>query len=208
MAKQPSKPRAKRAKSSPQKEVPPGATRKAWDRSLDHGGGAPGSAAGPRHASDDEGSENEAFGRMDRTWTPASPPLDEEEPLESGPPYAGLSGGAVGGTPAQLRSSEGPPHQSADLEEGIRSQPPPVHEQPTSVAAEATIRLTGYEAIEYAEKQGLLLNKHPDSLTGPRIGLHVAEAEGIADDDPDLIWLDVAQEDYYSSPPTNFEPDY
>ena len=59
-----------------------------------------------------------------------------------------------------------------------------------------------------AEKQGLKLNKHPDSITGPRTGLNIAEAQAIADDDPDLIWLDVAKEDYYSAPPTNYEPDY
>jgi hypothetical protein len=63
------------------------------------------------------------------------------------------------------------------------------------------------EAIEYAEKQGLTLNKHPDSITGPRRGLSVAEAEAIADDDPDLIWLDVDKEEYYSGPPSSFEPD-
>ncbi|HEV3081303.1 MAG TPA: hypothetical protein VGY66_16095 [Gemmataceae bacterium] len=31
--------------------------------------------------------------------------------LEEGPPYAGLSGGAVGGTPAQGRSSGGTTHR-------------------------------------------------------------------------------------------------
>jgi hypothetical protein len=33
--------------------------------------------------------------------------VEEEDALEKGPPYAGISGGAVGGTPAQGRSSGG-----------------------------------------------------------------------------------------------------
>ncbi len=69
------------------------------------------------------------------------------------------------------------------------------------------MRLKGFDAIEYAEKQGLSLNKHPDSINGPRNGLSPAEAEAIAVDDPDLIWLDVDDEEYYSAPPTDFEPD-
>jgi hypothetical protein len=88
-------------------EVPPGATRKALDRPLDPGGGLPGSGAGPRHAAADEGSDLEDAGPMDTNRTPASAPLDEEDTLEAGPAYAGLSGGAVGGTPAQGRSSGG-----------------------------------------------------------------------------------------------------
>jgi len=69
------------------------------------------------------------------------------------------------------------------------------------------MRLTGFDAIEFAEKQGLQLNKHPDSLTGPKIGLSVAEAEAIATDDPDLIWLDIAEDEYYSAAPTDYEPE-
>lgn len=69
------------------------------------------------------------------------------------------------------------------------------------------MRLTGFDAIEFAEKQGLLLNKHPNSISGPRIGLSTAEAAAIATDDPDLIWLDVVDEEYYSAPPTDFEPE-
>ena len=49
------------------------------------------------------------------------------------------------------------------------------------------MRLTGFEAIEYAEKEGLKLNKHPDSHEGPRVGLSIAEAEAIGSDDPELI---------------------
>jgi len=37
--------------------------------------------------------------------------------------------------------------------------------------------------------------------------LSIAEAAAIADGDPDLIWLDFDEEDCYSGPPTNFEPD-
>src|SRR5438094_3397653 len=57
-----------------------------------------------------------------------------------------------------------------------------------------TLRLMGFAAIEYAEKHGLPLNKHPDSLTGPRMGISVGEASAIADEDPDLIWLEVRAE--------------
>src|SRR5436309_15819708 len=89
-------------KSIRRTQTPPGATRKAFDRPLERGGGAPGSAAGPRHAADDPGTENEAFGRVDTTRTPASEPIEPEDALEKGPPFAGPSGGAVGGAPAQL----------------------------------------------------------------------------------------------------------
>ena len=69
------------------------------------------------------------------------------------------------------------------------------------------MRLTGFDAIEFAEKQGPTLNKHPDSTTGPRLGLSIAEAEAIAVDDPELIWLDVADEDYFTAAPTDYEPE-
>jgi hypothetical protein len=69
------------------------------------------------------------------------------------------------------------------------------------------MRLTGFAAIEYAEKQGLTLNKHPDSISGPHTGLNIGEAEAIASEDPNLIWLDVSEDDYYSGPPTDFEPE-
>jgi hypothetical protein len=175
-------------------------------RGLEPGGGSPGSGGGPRHAADDIGTENETFGRTDMPWSPASPPLEEEDPLEKGPPYAGPSGGAVGGTPAQLRSAEG------EVKHGPEPEPKeedsgPLH-QPIEAKREAgMMRLIGFEAIEYAEKQGLTLNKHPDSLTGPRTGLTVAEAEAIAEEDDDLIWLDVDKDDYYSGQPTDYEPE-
>jgi len=208
---------AKQHKQSPKKpapatsrtEIPPGATRQALDRVLESGGGPPGSAAGPRHAADHIGSEGETFGPAETTRTPASPPLEEEDPLEKGPPYAGKSGGAVGGTPAQLRSSEGSPRRDADLLQSpaATTAPAPARIPPEARHDDTTIRLVGFAAIEYAEKQGLSLNKHPDPITGPRLGLNIAEALAIADEDPDLIWLDVAKDDYYSGPPSNYEPE-
>ena len=68
------------------------------------------------------------------------------------------------------------------------------------------MRLSGFAAIEYAEKESLKLNKHPDAIDGPRIGLSVAEAEAIAAEDPELIWMDVADDDYYGEQ-KNLEPD-
>jgi len=69
------------------------------------------------------------------------------------------------------------------------------------------VRLTGFAAIEFAEKQNLRLNKHPTRLEGPVSGLSVAEAEAIADDDESVIYLDVPDEVYNNAPPTLFEPD-
>jgi hypothetical protein len=197
------------SKETRETEVPPGATRKASDRPIDPGGGPAGSAAGPRHASGDVGSETETFGASDTTRTSASPPNEEEEWLEKGPPFSGRSGGAVGGTPAQARSSEGSPQQRSafreDSETAASSPPPQSGSQ--SKPELNTIRLIGFEAIEFAEKQNLLLNKHPDPISGPRLGLNIAEARAIADEDPDLIWLDVSKDNYYGDPPTSFEPE-
>ena len=39
------------------------------------------------------------------------------------------------------------------------------------------MRLTGFAAIEYAEKEGLTLNKAQDRIDDGRSGLSVAEAE-------------------------------
>jgi hypothetical protein len=91
--------------------VPPGATKAAADRPRNPGGGAPGSGAGPRHAAGDPGSPNESYEASE-----SNEPLADEAPpdldsLEEGPPYAGPSGGAVGGTPAQGRSSGGTTHR-------------------------------------------------------------------------------------------------
>ncbi len=88
--------------------VPPGATREAFDRPVDPGGGAPGSGAGPRHAAGDPGDDEESLGRDPADHALGEPPLqDEPDPLEEGPPFAGPSGGAVGGTPAEGRSKGG-----------------------------------------------------------------------------------------------------
>ena len=69
------------------------------------------------------------------------------------------------------------------------------------------MRLTGFEAIEFAEKEGLTLNKAATSIDEVAEGLSIAEAEAIADDDddPDLIWLDVPADEYYGEP-RNMEP--
>ena len=53
------------------------------------------------------------------------------------------------------------------------------------------MRLTGFTAIEFAEKAGVTLNKMADNIDSPAVGLSIAEAEAIADDRPELIWLDV-----------------
>ena len=68
------------------------------------------------------------------------------------------------------------------------------------------MRLQGFEAIEYAEKEGLTLNKKGDHIDAPVTGLTIAEAEAIAAEDPSLIWLDVADDAYYGEP-TNMEPE-
>ena len=51
-------------------------------------------------------------------------------------------------------------------------------------------RLTGREAIEYAEAHGLALHKYADPIEGARDGVTVDEARDIAREDPSLIWLD------------------
>jgi hypothetical protein len=89
-------------------EVPPGATRQAFDRPENPGGGAPGSGAGPRHAANDEGTPDETYGATDSNNPLADPTLEEEEtPENEVPAYSGPTGGAVGGTPAQGRSTGG-----------------------------------------------------------------------------------------------------
>jgi hypothetical protein len=68
------------------------------------------------------------------------------------------------------------------------------------------MHLHGFAAIEYAEKEGMPLNKKGDSIDEPVTGLTIAEAEAIASDDPELIWLDVPDNAYYGEP-TNMEPE-
>lgn len=62
------------------------------------------------------------------------------------------------------------------------------------------MRLTGFDAIEFAEKEGLRLNKAADRIDQGQTGLTIAEAEAIATDDPDVIWLDVPDKEYYGEP--------
>lgn len=67
------------------------------------------------------------------------------------------------------------------------------------------MRLTGFEAIEFAEKEGLTLNKAADAIDDERSGLSIAEAEAIASDNPEQIWLVVPRDDYYGER-KNMEP--
>lgn len=68
------------------------------------------------------------------------------------------------------------------------------------------MRITGFDAINYAEREGRTLNKLPDSINEGREGLSIAEAEAIASEDPDLIYLDLTEQEYYGHP-RNMEPE-
>ena len=68
------------------------------------------------------------------------------------------------------------------------------------------MRLTGFEAIEFAEKEALTLNKRGDSIDDAQQGLSIAEAEAIAAEDPSLIWIDVSEDEYYGER-VNMEPE-
>ena len=68
------------------------------------------------------------------------------------------------------------------------------------------MRLTGFEAIEFAEKESLPLKKKSDNWDDAQDGLTIAEAEAIATDDPDLIYLDVPEDRYYGDR-RNIEPE-
>jgi len=74
-----------------------------------------------------------------------------------------------------------------------------------ALADGAAIRLSGFEAVEFAEREGLTLNKAADSIDEVVTGLTIAEAEAIAVEDPDLIWLEVPAAEYYGTP-RNMEP--
>lgn len=67
------------------------------------------------------------------------------------------------------------------------------------------MKLTGFTAIEYAEKEGLTLNKTADHVDEAVSGLTVAEAEAIATEDPEAIWLIVPSDEYYGER-KNMEP--
>jgi hypothetical protein len=68
------------------------------------------------------------------------------------------------------------------------------------------MKLTGFDAIQFAEQEGLKLNKNADHIDGPAAGLTIAEAEAIATDQPELIWLEVSSDDYFGEP-KNMEPE-
>ncbi len=53
-------------------------------------------------------------------------------------------------------------------------------------------RLTARAAIEYAEENGLALNKYSDPVEEARDDLSVEEAREIAREDASLIWIEVA----------------
>ena len=100
--------------------VPPGATRRAFDRE-DNGGGTPGSPLGDRHAQGTPGGGTAVGGLGGTNIDEGSPqnanleeavgasPEDQED-AEEGQGYAGHAGGAVGGSPAEGRSSGGKIH--------------------------------------------------------------------------------------------------
>ena len=54
------------------------------------------------------------------------------------------------------------------------------------------MNLTGTEAIDYARKNDLTLNKYADPTEDARSGLTPEEAEDVAAEDPSLIWLEIA----------------
>jgi len=86
--------------------VPPGATTRAFERDTTPEEEELGSRT-PYHAAADPDSPDESYEATDTNEPLADVPQEELDPLEKGPPYAGSSGGAVGGTPAQGRSSGG-----------------------------------------------------------------------------------------------------
>jgi hypothetical protein len=69
------------------------------------------------------------------------------------------------------------------------------------------MRLTGFAAIEFAEKHSLTLSKKADDVDDAQTGLSIAEAEAIADEDEGLIYLDVPDAEYANAPPTDFNPE-
>jgi hypothetical protein len=68
------------------------------------------------------------------------------------------------------------------------------------------MRLIGFDAIEFAEREGFTLNKSADRIDEEMSGLTIAEAEAIATDRPELIWLEVPAEEYYGER-RNMEPE-
>ena len=100
----------------PRREVPPGATRKAFDRE-DNGGGPRGSPLGDRHAAGTPAGGGELGGLGGSNvgdGEPIDDPTEVEGVPDDAPPYAGHAGGAVGGTPAEDRASGGNVHHGYD----------------------------------------------------------------------------------------------
>jgi hypothetical protein len=56
-----------------------------------------------------------------------------------------------------------------------------------------TTTLKGYEAIEYAEANGLALSKYEDPTEDAREDVTPAEARKIASEDPSLIYVEVVR---------------
>ena len=54
---------------------------------------------------------------------------------------------------------------------------------------ETTMKLTGREAIAYAEANGLSLSKYADPIEDSRVGLSVEEANAVAREDASLIYV-------------------
>ena len=61
----------------------------------------------------------------------------------------------------------------------------------TMTAATATRRITGRDAIDYAEATGADLNLYANAIDDARDDLDVDEARAIASEDPSLIWIDI-----------------
>jgi hypothetical protein len=69
------------------------------------------------------------------------------------------------------------------------------------------MRLTGFDAIVFAEKQGMTLSMRGDKVDEARHGLTVAEAEALAAEDESLIYLDVPDALYKAAGPITMEPE-
>lgn len=52
--------------------------------------------------------------------------------------------------------------------------------------------ITGHDAIETAERQGLTLHKFADPTEDARDGLTPDEARQVAAEDPSLIWIEAS----------------
>lgn len=122
--------------------IPPGATQKASDRTA-RPGGPPATPTGDRHAIGTPGGGSEVGGLAGSNVGDGAPDnVDLEEVMgsgvqgenieEEGPPYGGMSGGAVGGTPAEKRSKGG----KLRGDEGIR--PGAGHRGDSTIGADPT----------------------------------------------------------------------